>query len=1118
MILFLLSNFARYYYRWLRITPELERKIIMQINLISIFTFLALLQVHGKSSGQIFLNERNAPLEKILKSIEKQTGFVFFYDDADVRNTRVSVKVNDVSIERALFESFKDSKLTYKINEKDIMIRKKGSANNEVSTHISLLSEQQSIQITGRVVDGAGKPLAGVSVLVKGTKQGTSTDGDGRYQISVNSTKAVLQFSFIGHMTKEMQVGDSRILNVQLIETNANLDDVVVVGYGTKRKSDITSAIASVDVSELSANASNNVTDALQGRIAGVSIESNGGAPGAGSSIVIRGSGTLGSNAPLVVIDGMPFGSLDGLSPSDIQNIEVLKDAAAASIYGSRAAGGVVLVTTKLGRKNSDPKIQLNGVYSTQSIPKRMSVLNSEQWVELFNAQGGTFTTGGNNTKWQDEIFRTAPIYKFNADVTGGSNNFLYSLSGGYLDQQGTIIKTNSKSANFRAKSVYEKGRVKIGETVIYNRNTGRSLPPGGDQSHSNIRSALIMPGSVPVYDPANAYGGWGRIVTGMKNMSNPVAVLNANDNQYSSSSLTATIFAEVRLVDELKYKINAALSEDRGFGNNYLYAYDDGNAKLEQPKLSQNSGFSNSWLLEHTLSYDKKFGAHDISLLAGFTAQRDTSNSFNASGNNLPNGIYTFGSGASGQSVGGGASATTRESIIGRVSYGYDSRYLISASIRRDGSSIFPSGYQYGVFPSVSAGWNVSNEEFYRNSSLANFMNSFKVRGSYGLLGNDRIGNYSTVNGIINHLNFLTNGGMIKGSIPSGTASPQNLKWEETKTVDFGVDASFLKNRLSLIADWYSKTSSGVLLAVPIPPSSGINGTPTVNAGEVNNRGIEIALDYRDQVGDFNYRVGWNMSTIRNRMTAITIGSGEQQFGNLERAIVGYPLGSFFLIKTDGIFKSQEEVNAHKGPNGQLLQPNAAAGDIRFVDYNNDGIIDDADQQFVASPIPSLETGLTAGLGWKNFDMNLLVQGTFGNKIYNETRIWMEKTNEYTNLSTAILDSWSPQNSSSDFPRFSLADPNLNARGNSDRWLETGSYVRIKRLEFGYTLDQYLADKINVGTARFYLSGQNLFTFSKYKGYNPDLGNGGNPLSRGSDAGIYPLQRIISLGLNVTF
>lgn len=1090
---------------------------IMRLTIIILVT--CLLQVSASTKAQkISLSEKNTSLETIIRKIRSQTSYYFVGNTDLIRKAyRISINVKNVSVEDALDLCFYNQPLAYSIIDKTVVIK---------TRTLFSLSEQiwQKIPIKGKVTDENGRSLTGASVKVEGTSLAATTNANGEFQLDVPGSDAVLLISYVGYEVVRIKVQEGVSMNISLKPQLRDLNEVLVIGYGTKRKTEITSAIASVNVNELSANASNNVTDALQGRVAGVTIESSTGAPGAASRITIRGTGTLkqegiGQLGPLVVIDGMPFGSLDGLNPSDIQNIEVLKDAAAASIYGSRAAGGVILVTTKLGRKNTEPKVNFNAVYSSQSVAKRMDVLNGRQWTDLFNSFNGNFPAyNGTNTNWQDEIFRNAPIYKANGDISGGSEHFQYSLSGSYLNQKGTVIKTDFTSANFRAKSLYEKGRVRIGQTFIYNKTGERTLPPGGDQSHSNILSALLMPPTVPVRNAANQPGGWGGVNNGMKNLTNPVAVLTANDFRNNNSSVTIDVFAEVRLIDQLKYKINGAISENRSFGNNYSYASNDGFTKVDNPMLNQSSGVSSSWLLEHTLNYDKKLGLHNISILAGYTAQRDTINNFNARGSGLPIGLYSLSAATSGKDVGGDLAVVARESFIGRVSYSYDSRYMISGSIRRDGSSKFHEGYRYGVFPAISAGWNISNEKFYANSKVSAFMNSLKIRGSYGLLGNDQIPNYSTINGISNNLNFVTNGGKVLGAIPSGNASPEDLRWEESKSVDVGLDATFLNGKMSLVFDWFNKTASGVLLPVPVPLSLGVNGIPTVNAGTINNKGVELSLDYADVAGDFSYRIGWNMTASKNRMTAITIGSGKQEFGDIERAKVGYPIGGFFLIKTDGLFKSQAEIDAYTGPTGKKIQATAAPGDIKFIDFNNDGLIDNFDQQYSGSPIPTFETGLTANLAWRNFDFNLLVQGVFGNKMYNGGRIWTEQMTMYTNLSTAVLDAWTPQNSNSNFPRFILADVNKNSRENSDRWLENGAYVRVKRLELGYTLGEAIAKQLNVGKIRVYLSGQNLFTFTDYNGYNPDLANDGDPLRRGRDSGGYPLQRIVSAGLNVSF
>jgi len=1094
-------------------------KTILIMKFIVFFLFAACLEVSATGYAQkVSLSQNDVSLKKVFKEIEKQSGYNFFYKDKLMRQAKdVSIHVNNVSVEEALNVCFEGQPLSYTIVDKIIVVKaKKMSA--------ILKSEMETVEplniITGSVKDQTGRPLAGVSVMIKGTQKGTTTNANGSFSIDANAGE-ILEFTIVGYQKRSVTVDQSGSLNV-VMEIEAVLgNEVVVVGYGTQKKKDVTGAIASVKVSDLSADVSGNLSSAIQGRVAGVSVEANGGAPGAGLSLTIRGSSTLGNNTPLYVVDGVFLGSLDFVNPQDIESIEILKDASAASIYGSRAANGVVIITTKGGKKNTEAKVQLSGMYGYQSIPKRMSLLNGQQWTKLFQANvGGIPDYNGINTDWQDAIFQTGAIGKANINLSGGTEHLTYNLSGGYLGQDGTIRTTNYSLANFRVKTQYEKGRIKVGETVIYNKSTNRTMTNGSSQAHSMVASALIMPPTVPVYDTSNKLGGWGGRSSFMKNIGNPLANLEAYNYSGNSSSLLAEAFVEVRLIDQLKYKFNVGLTENRGFGNNYGYAVNDGNSVIASPTLSMGTSFGNSWLLENTLSYDKTIGRHSFSLLAGFTSQKDSSNGFGASGTNIPIGLYSLSASTANQFVNGSSASSRRESYLGRVTYSYDSRYLLSASIRRDGSSVFANGYQYGTFPSVSAGWNISNEKFFREANLSNTISSLKLRGSWGVLGNDLIGNYTTQSGLTSNINYLTGNPVTlwQGTIPNGNASPRNLKWEQTKTTNVGIDAYFLENKLSLVADVFKRTTSGVLLGVPVPPSLGITGSPVVNAGEVENKGLEVTLGYENKTGNLNYHVGLNVTTMNNKMTAITIGSGSQQFGDITKAKVGYPLGGFWLIKTDGIFQSDQEVSSYVNKDGSLIQPNAAAGDIKFIDANHDGKIDNNDRQYAGSPLPNLITGLSGNFSWKNWDLNLLFQGTFGNKIFNGWRIWEEKMTEVTNLSSEVLNAWTPQNHSN-FPRFILSDPNLNAQRYSDRWLENGSYVRFKRLEIGYTFSKGIINRLKIDGVRTYFSMENIFTITKYKGYNPDIGNGGDPLSRGiDDNNIYPLQRTVMLGLSVTF
>ncbi|MGE7777166.1 TonB-dependent receptor [Chitinophaga sp. NPDC101104] len=1082
---------------------------------LTVYLLLVLvMQVRATAYSQkLTFSMRNAPLSKVFKEIRKQTGYTFFYNTEMLEEkSKISLSVFHEDLEDVLSKCLENKSLHYSIIDKTIIIsvKEKGLANETPAAVVN-------ISIFGRITDAVtNAPLAGASVKLKGTSQGTSTDAQGNYALQLPENGGVIVVSYIGYEVAERNVSQAGALDVALKPKAVLTDEMVVVGYGTQKRKDITGAVSSVRVKDLSANVSRNVSSAIQGRVPGVSVESASGAPGAGLIISIRGMSTLGNNAPLFIVDGVFVGSIDGVSPNDVESIEILKDAATASIYGSRAANGVVIITTKTGRKEAPPKLEIDSWIGMQSIPKRMSMLDGQQWTDLYSKYvPGIPAYNGINTNWQDAIFRRAMITRTNLNFSGGSKNFTYNLSGGYLKEEGTMINTQYSAANFRIKTDYEKGRIRVGETVIINRGINRKNPGGGDQTHSLVGSSLMMPATVPVYDPTKDLGGYGRRPTYMKNLSNPVARLETIENGAKDLSILANAFVEVKLIEGLKYKFNVGLTENHSAGRVYTGIYHDGNNGNTLPDLSESTSTSNSWLIENTLAYNKKLGRHHFDALVGYTAQKNMSNDFNAQRDDLPPGTLVLGAGTtSSQKNGGGASVSTIVSRFARLMYSYDSRYLFSASVRRDGSSRFASDYEYGAFPSFSLGWNVHNEAFFEG--MKDIVSSLKIRGSWGVLGNQEIGNYLTQNSINRNLNYVQGGVIWPGATSSGYASPTDLSWEETKITNVGADLGFLNNKLQIIVDVFSKKTDGVLLSVPFPPSVGKTGSPTLNAGVIDNKGYEATIEYADRSGKLNYRFGLNFSHVSNKMKAITIGSGRQEFGSISRAVVGYPIGGFWLIETDGIFQSQAEVQAHaKG--GNAIQPNAQPGDIRFVDFNNDGIIDNKDEQYMGSPFPSMNMGLSANLSWKGFDANLFLEGVTGNKIYNARRKWMEKMNEVTNLSTDVLNAWTPENHS-DFPRFILADPNNNNRNNINRWLEDGSYLRLKRVELGYSLPASLLAKYGIEKVRVFASGENLFTVTRYKGYNPDIGGGA--LVRGVDdsSDAYPLARTLLFGLNLTF
>ncbi|MBO9728789.1 MAG: TonB-dependent receptor [Chitinophaga sp.] len=1090
------------------------------MKLAAFLLFVLAMQVSATGYSQkLTLNMHNVALSKVFREIRKQTGYTFFYNTEMLEQAdKVSVAVVQADLEYVLSKCLVNKKLNYSIVDNTIILSARPNAQADEAPQ-----PVANISVFGKITDAnTGEPLIGASIKLKGTTKGASSDAKGSYTLQLPDNGGVLVISFVGYETIERAVSQAGALDFALKPKAVQTEELVVVGYGTQKRKDVTGAVSSVRVGAISANVSKNISAAIQGRVPGVAIESSNGAPGAGMKITIRGMSTLGNNTPLFIVDGVFVSNIDGVSPNDVESIEVLKDAATASIYGARAANGVVIVTTKGGRKESVPRLEVDTWFGVQKVQKKLSVLNSEQWTKLMSTNISGIpaydpkTTA--NSNWQDAIFRSALLTRTNVNFSGGSQHFTYNLSGGYLKEDGTIKNTSYNAANFRIKSEYEKGRIRIGETVMVKRGSNRLNPGGGDAVHALIGSALMMPSTVPVYDASNPLGGYGRRPTFMKNLSNPVARLDNIDNTDRETSLLANAFAEVKLIDGLKYKLNIGLTELQGTNRTFTGSFDDGNSANTLPDLSQSYRTANSWLVENTLNYDKKLGKHSINALLGYTAQKNTSSGFSASRDNLLVGTSVLSTGAAGsQKNDGSATASSIVSKFARVMYSYDSRYLFSASVRRDGSSRFATDYQYGSFPSFSAGWNVHNEHFF--SGISRVVNTLKFRGSWGKLGNQEIGDYLTQSTIISGLNYVQGGQLWPGATASGYASPLDLSWEETKITNVGMDAGFLDNKFFVIFDVFNKKTTGVLLNVPFPLSVGKTGSPTLNAGVIQNKGYEISLEYTDRKGDLNYRFGFSLGHTANEMMGISVGSGRQEFGGISRAKVGYPIGAFFLVKTDGIFNSKEEVLAHN-KNGKLIQPNAQPGDVRYVDYNNDGIIDSQDEQFMGSPFPKFNMGLSANLSWKSFDMGLFLEAVTGNKIYNGRRIWMDKMNEVTNFSTDVLNAWTPENHSN-FPRFALDDPNNNNMANSDRWLENGSYLRFKRLELGYSMPKSLTTKWGIEKVRVFASGENLFTITKYKGYNPDLGgDNSNVLNRGMDNlwDAYPLSRTFLVGLNLTF
>lgn len=995
-----------------------------------------------------------------------------------------------------------------------------------LSTYGSLAFAQQSQKVRGKVLDADNKPVAGATVNIKGSASGTKTDADGSFTLDVAKGKT-LKITYVGMKEQEVLVNDASTYSI-ILQSGTELDEVVVIGYGTVKKSDLTGAVASVTGKDMQSNLAKSAAGALQGRVAGVTVSNAGGSPGAGMSINIRGLSSMGNNAPLYVIDGV-FGDINMVDPNDIASLEVLKDASAAAIYGSRAANGVVIITTKGGKRSAPAVLSLNAYTGIQSLPKKMDLMDGPQWkafqkeYKYLPPQAESFNA---NTNWQDEVFETAPINKVNLDIAGGGERSTYSVSGGYLNQKGILKTTGYESFNVRSKNTFSffNDHFRMGNTFMLK---------SGDRKYSDLTITDILRQNplLPIYDE-NVVGGYSTWAPWMKNLDNPVGNLNLYNNHVYQTDIMLNGYAEADLfVKGLKYRLNVGINRTTGRNYNKADRRPDGTAVL-QSSLNESAFFNNQWLIENTLHYDNTFDKHTISLLAGYSAQENSRRGFGAGRKDIPVGTDVIGAASPAeQTTSGDLYESALVSQFGRLMYSYDNRYLLTATIRRDGSSRFAEGQRYGVFPSIALGWNVMNERFFEHAK--NTINEFKVRASYGKLGNQEIGDYTTQNVTQYGINAIQGGTWWQGAIPGNNwVSPRNLTWEETETSNIGVDLAFLQKKLNISVDYYQRNTKNILLGINQPPSTGLAGTPMMNAGTITNKGFEFLANYRDAIGEVNYNIGVNASTVKNNVKAITIG-GKQEFegfnprgeGVVSWAKVGYPIGGFWLIQTDGLFQSDAEVQAYKAGNGTVIQPTAKAGDIKFIDYNGDGKIDNNDRQYMGSPFPKLAYGIRGGLDYKGVDFAFFFDGMYGNKIYNYTRARMEQTNEVNNHSARLLDSWTPSNTNTDIPRYTREDPNDNKRRVSERWLENGSFFRLKTLELGYTLPAQWLSKATLKNARIFLAADNLFIVTKYKGYTPDLGqsNGANGdytgvLTAGTDYGRFPLARTVMFGIQANF
>lgn len=1096
-------------------------------RIMRISTFLLMVCVFCSYAGNVHsqnarvnIRMSNVKLDKILNEIESQTDYLFIYNNQVNINKIASVKAKNEAVAQVLDKILSGTGINYELEGTHIILTTEAVKENN--------AQQQARTITGTVVDANGEPIIGANIRIKGTTTGTITDIDGNFSIEAEP-KSVIEISYIGYLTQEMVINNQKSIRILLREDTKTLDEVVVIGYGVQKKADLTGSVANINTEKLNTQSNANIGQALQGKIAGVDIVSQGGAPGSGARIMVRGIGTLNNAAPLYIVDGMYMSSIDNINPNDIASIDVLKDASSAAIYGSRAANGVIIVTTKEGTNTEGkPIIDLSVNLGISTASKSLDMLNAKGWAEVTTVARqaigkpaldmATDLANKPDNDWQDIMFRPALMQNYNLSVKGGGKYSTYYTGLGYFNQDGVVKGTNYQRYNIQSKNDYKRGIFSAGTNLILSFSQDKPLH---EESRGGMIGTILQ--NVPTlekYDDTRE-GGYGGTYGDVVNIPHPLAIVDDNImNRYNENvKIFVNLYAQIEFFKGLKYRLN--LTPDFSFERykKYLNKYDFGLTTNNVTQLTERQRRRRNILVENLLTFDRTFGDHKISALAGYTYQDSRYRHLQAYGEELPEGLEEIDAATTNRSNQGNSSRSVLTSILGRVFYSYQNKYLFTATMRRDGSSKFGKNNRYGYFPSFSLGWNVAEEKFMKN---INWLDQLKVRGGYGVLGNQEIDNYQYSSTITTGINYPDgNGGLIQGAFPKDFANP-DIKWEETAMTNVGIDFMAFNNRLSLTADWYVKNTKDILLTVPIPISSGGANDPIRNAGKIRNTGFEFNVGWMDQPNpDVSYGVNFIGSFNTNKVIAMGTESGSIKGGSTNQNITtsetkaGYPIGGYWLISTDGYFNSQEEVDAYV-KDGKKIQPAAEPGDVKFVDANHDGVINDDDRVYQGSAFPDFTFALNGNVRYKNFDLSIGLQGVLGNKIYNATRQTLEDVTKGSNFLTSCLDYWTPDNKNAAHPRLTWDDPNRNTRAESDRYLENGSYLRLRSVQLGYTFPQTWF-KGAIQHARLYVNAENLFTITSYSGYSPDV-NADNANYRGFDNFIYPTNRVFMLGLNVTF
>jgi TonB-linked SusC/RagA family outer membrane protein len=1085
-------------------------------------------------------------IKTILSQLAKQANIRFVYSQQLVgADRRVSVRAQNEPLATVLDEIFAPLKIEYEINQDRIVLRLPAKAVSGTTAGGATLAAQ-AVPVTGKVVDANGTGLPGVTVLVKGTSNGTSTGADGSFTIQAPEN-SVLVFSFVGYTKQELPVsGAASGLTVTLAESAQSLNDVVVIGYGTARKSDLTGAVASVNSAQLTQVATSDPVQALQGRVSGVEVTSNSGQPGSGTRIRVRGVGTINNSDPLYVVDGIQTSDIGFLLPADIESTEILKDASATAIYGSRGANGVVLITTKHG-KAGDTQFNLTGYTGFQQIRRTLPLTTAAQYAtlvtEAFTNAGkplpdygpqlqNAIATNAEGTDYQKLVTQKGLITNYSLSASGGTEQNRYLVSGSYFQQNGIIKNSGFRKFVIRVNDdVVLTKHIKAGVAATFTNNnqTGSGDGQGGSQPYTVLQYAQQIN---PILNPFGPNGTYTEDVITRNTLNVPRLVDEQQYNKIQNNNLFSSSYLDVSLFSGLSFRSTFGINYFNNHPKQYQPQYYIGPFdQRAQSALIETRSENVSWVWSNYFNYNKTFADNsNLSFTLGQEAQRGYGDGISITAYNVPLDAslqYASASRSTGNVV---RSSPPYDggllSYFGRANYNFRDRYLLTGTLRFDQTSKFLGPVRTGTFPSVGAAWNVSNENFLKDVS---YLSVLKLRASYGQVGNQNAApNYGYASVARNNQTYTFSGTPAPGLAISQINNP-DLKWETAITTDVGLDAEFFNSQLTFTADYFERRTRDMIALSPVPDYVGQAPAPA-NVGSLRNRGLELALNYRNAIGKLQYNVGVNFTKINNIVTslgggnAIAAGNVLPQIGNTTLTDVGREIAFYYGLQADGVFHNQGEIDAYKNAAGVLVQPGAKPGDVRYQDINGDGVITASDNTYLGSGTPNFSYGASLSLNYSGFDFRVLLYGVQGAEAINGGAFNLSKSADFvgvwSNFYASRMDRWTPDNPNSNQPRVTSTDTNGNDRFSS-RYVEDASYLRARNMELGYTLPQAFLGKVQVKGARVFASVDNVFTITKYTGYDPEIStvaNYNNPLSYGVDYGNYPQARTYRLGFNVQF